>query len=393
MKKGLFIIVVLFGISVMLAQFLLAQTFAAEAKTLKIGIITSETGVMAPAFKSFSDAAKPVEDLLNQRGGVTVKGEKYNIKIVVQDDQSSPPGAVSAISRLIQDNIKFMYAPQFPVSNIAISQAAEEAKILRIKPLGVSKEEIGPALRYSFYASANSYCIPVCYSYLANKYPKVKKIAVITPDDPGARLVQEVARKEINARGYDLVFWEAFKIGTEDFYPILAKALEKKPDAIDMVISIAPWAAAVMNQSRELGFTGPIFGAIFADTNILKGMLNKKYAYDIFHGGPDVLSPKMKPIVKDLRAIVEKQLKTTFNMDHAMPLEGLYPLMQAIEKAQSLDTDKVATTLENMKTIDTIYGKGTMTGQELWGINHVIRRPITLSRIMNGRVEFDYFEK
>jgi ABC-type branched-subunit amino acid transport system substrate-binding protein len=101
----------------------------------------------------------------------------------------------------------------------------------------------------------------------------------------------------------------------------------------------------------------------------------------------------MKPIVKDLREIVEKQLNTTFNMDHTMPLDGLYALMQAIEKAQSLDSDKVATTLENMKSIDTIYGKGTMGGQELFGINHVIRRPVTLSRIMNGKVEFDFFEK
>lgn len=393
MKKVLSVLALLFGVSLMLAQFPLAQTFASEAKTLKIGIITSMTGPMAPAFKSFSDSAKPVEDLLNQRGGVTVKGEKYNIKIVAEDDQSSPAGAMAAISRLIQDNIKFMYAPQFPVSNMAISQEAEQAKILRIKALGVSKEEIGPALHYSFYASADAYNIPVCYHYLANNYPKVKKIAVITPDDPGGKFVQEEARKAIKAGGYDLVFWEAFKIGTEDFYPILTRALERKPDAIDMVISIVPWAAGVINQSRELSFTGPVFGSILADTNILNSMLNKKYAYDVFHGGPDVLSPKMKPIVKDLREIVEKQLNTTFNMDHTMPLDGLYALMQAIEKAQSLDSDKVATTLENMKSIDTIYGKGTMGGQELFGINHVIRRPVTLSRIMNGKVEFDFFEK
>ncbi len=160
-----------------------------------------------------------------------------------------------------------------------------------------------------------------------------------------------------------------------------------------MVLSIAPWSAGVINQSRELGFTGPVFAAIFADTHILDSMLNKNYAYDIFHGGPDVLSPKMKPIVKDLRGLVEKQLNTTLNMDHVMPLEGLYPLIQGIEKAQSLDTDKVATTLENMKTIDTIYGKGTMGGKELWGTNHVIRRPVTLSRIMKGNVEFEYVEK
>ena len=52
----------------------------------------------------------------------------------------------------------------------------------------------------------------------------------------------------------------------------------------------------------------------------------------------------MTPIVKDYRVIVEKQLKTTLNMDHALVLEGLYPLLQGIEKAQNFDTDKVVAT-------------------------------------------------
>ena len=362
-------------------------------KTLTIGLITSATGPMAPAFKSLLDAAKPAEDLLNQRGGVTIKGQKYTIKIVTQDDQSSPPGGIAAINKMIQEGVKFFYAPQFPVTNLAVAPLAEEAKVIRIKALGIGKEEVGPNLRYSFYASTNIYTVPVGYGFLAKNYPKVKKIAIITPDDPGGKTIREINEKEIQKRGLEIVFQEAFKIGTEDFYPILTRALEKKPDAIDMVISIAPWSAGVINQSRELGFTGPIFATIMADTNILHGMLNPKYAYDVFHGGADVLSLKMMPIMKDYRAIVERQLKTTFNMDHSLLLEGLYPLVQGIEKAQTFDTDKVVSALENMKSIDTVYGPGSMGGQDIFGINHVIRRPIGISRFMKDKIEFEFIEK
>jgi branched-chain amino acid transport system substrate-binding protein len=351
------------------------------------------TGPMAPAFKSLIDAAKPAGDLMNKRGGITVQGQKYLIEVVPEDDQSSPPGAVAAINKLIQAGIKFIYAPQFMVSNMAIAPIAEESKILRIKGLGVGKEEVGPSFRYSFYASAQLYNVPICYDYLKKNYPKVKKIAMITPDDPGAKTIFELTEKEIQKRGLELVFQEAFKIGTEDFYPILTKALEKKPDAIDMVISIAPWSAGVINQSRELGFTGPIFCTIFADTNILRSMLNPKYAYDIFHAVPDVLSPKMTPIMKDYRVLVEQQTKTQFNIDHGLLVEGLYPLLQGIEKAQSFDTDKVVDTLEKMTSIDTPYGRGRMSGQDLFGINHVIVRPFTLSRIMKDKTEFEFVEK
>jgi branched-chain amino acid transport system substrate-binding protein len=377
--------------------FLFSSSFTREAiaqtKTFKFGLISSMTGPMAPPFKSLIDAAKPAGDLMNKRGGITVQGQKYQIEVVTEDDQSSPPGAVAAVNRLIQAGIKFIYAPQFMVSNMAIAPIAEEAKILRIKGLGVGKEEVGPSFHYSFYASAQLYNVPICYDYLKKNYPKVKKIALITPDDPGAKTIIELAAKEIQKRGLELVFQEAFKIGSEDFYPILTKALEKKPDAIDMVLSIAPWSAGVINQSRELGFTGPIYATIHADTNILRSMLNPKYAYDVFHTAPDVLSPKMTPLMKEYRVLVEQQTKTPLNLDHGLLLEGLYPLLQGIEKAQSFDTDKVVATLENMKSIDTPYGKGRMSGQDLFGINHVIVRPFALSRIMKDRIEFEFVEK
>jgi branched-chain amino acid transport system substrate-binding protein len=392
MKKRGAVLVVSFLLLVV-ALFFISSSFAAETKTFKFGLISSMTGPMAPPFKSLIDAAKPAGDLMNKRGGITVQGQKYLIEVVPEDDQSSPPGAIAAINRLIQAGIKFIYAPQFMVSNMAIAPIAEEAKILRIKGLGVGTEEVGPSFRYSFYASAQLYNVPVCYDYLMKNYPKVKKIAMISPDDPGAKTLRELTEKEIQKRGLELVFQETFKIGSEDFYPILTKALEKKPDAIDMVLSIAPWSAGVINQSRELGFTGPIYSTIHADTNILRSMLNPKYAYDIFHAAPDVLSPKMTPIMKDYRVLVEQQTKTPFNLDHGLLLEGLYPLLQGIEKAQSFDTDKVVATLENMKSIDTPYGRGRMAGQDLFGINHVIIRPFTLSRIMKDRIEFEFIKK
>ena len=205
----------------MVTLFLFSSSFiqeaTAQAKTFKFGLISSMTGPMAPAFKSLIDAAKPAEDLMNKRGGITVQGQKYLIEVVTEDDQSSPPGAIAAVNRLIQAGIKFIYAPQFMVSNMAIAPIAEEAKILRIKGLGVGKEEVGPSLRYSFYASAQLYNVPICYDYLKKNYPKVKKIAIFTPDDPGINTIRELTEKEIQKRGLELVFQESFKIDTRRF--------------------------------------------------------------------------------------------------------------------------------------------------------------------------------
>ena len=373
--------------------FVCANQAAAETKTFKIGQITSVTGPMGATMKAGLEAVKPAQDFLNQRGGITVQGQKYLIEIVTEDDQSTPPGGIAAINKLMQGGVKFVIAPQFAPINMAIARIAEEAKVFRMKSMGIGKDEIGPTTRYMFYGTATTLSIPVCYDFLVKNYPKAKRIAIICPDDPGIRTNIEVAEKEARKRGLDIVFEEAFRVGTEDFYPTLTKAFEKKPDAIDMVVSIAPWAAGLINQSRELGFAGPVFAPMLGEISILNSLLDRKNAHDVFHGGAYVLSPKMTPMMKEYRAIVEKDLKTTFTMDNTVILEGLYPLLQGIEKAQSFDTDKVVAAMESMRTVDTIYGPGRVGGQELFGINHVIYRPPMISRIMNGQIEFDFVKQ
>jgi branched-chain amino acid transport system substrate-binding protein len=390
MKKILVSVVscslLLFALSSFSSSF--AEEPTAQAKTLKIGLIASLTGPMAPAFKDLADAAKPAADLMNQRGGVTIKGQPYRIEIVTEDDQSSPPGAVAAVNRLIQAGIKFIIPPLFIPSNMAITPITEEAKVLCMKSMGAVRDQANPNLPYSFVSSTFVYNAPVGYDFLKKNYPKVKKIAMLSPDDPVGTTYRELAEKEIRKQGLEIVFQEQFKIGSEDFYPILTKTLERKPDAIDLVFSIEPWSAGIINQSRELGFKGPLYASVglLGDINILKGMLNPKYAYDLFQMGPDVQSPKMPAIVKEYRVLVEQQIKTPFDTSHTVVLDAVYVLAQGIEKAQSFDTDKVAQALESMKSVDTVCGKGRMAGKDFFGINHVVRRPIAVSGIMNNKV-------
>lgn len=62
-------------------------------------------------------------------------------------------------------------------------------------------------------------------------------------------------------------------------------------------------------------------------------------------------------------------------------------LWPVYEKAQSFDTTQVMKTWENMKTIETPYGTGTMRGERAFGINHMALGPISISRLKNGKVD------
>jgi branched-chain amino acid transport system substrate-binding protein len=360
----------------------------AEAKTLKIGQVNSLTGPMAAAFKPMGDAAKPTQDLLNQKGGVTIKGQKYDIEIVLEDDQSTPAGGVAAANRLVEQGVHFMMPPNaFPVY-VAMSPITEEAKIIRIRCLGLGPE-ISPDLPYSFTCGpALLNFTPVC-NYIKQNNPQVQKIAVLYPDEP---IIFDANAKEVQDTknsGLQVLSNDPIDPTTQDFYPLVSKVLANNPDAISLTCSILPWSSAVINSAREQGFTGLIYSPTgLGDMNALMSMINPEYANDIYSTQPDVLSDKMEPMVKDLHELSKQQGVSDFTVDSLGVLDSVWTIVQGIEEAQSLDPDDVKTALENMTSIDTIFGKGHMGGEELLGINHAVIRPIAFSKAVNGKLEY-----
>jgi branched-chain amino acid transport system substrate-binding protein len=371
------------------------KPYTGEIKTFKIGLISSLTGVMAPAFKSEIDAAEPTADLLNQIGGITVNGQKYNIEIITEDDQSSPQGAVAAINRLMQSGIKFVVAPMFIPNNLAIGPICEENKILRMSAMAADPALFGPDNRYHFDAFMMTYDIVTTYSYLAKNYPQVKKIAIIPVDDPGAIIPREYAIKQTDKYGFEVVYNGEYPATTEDFYPVITKVLATNPDAIDGIFSMVTWGKAIIEAARDMGFEGPIMcGCGFGDINDLNNMLNPEYAYDIFQGAPDVLSDKMLPIVQDLRELVEAKTGSPLNMDNVNVLSPIMPMLQGIEEAQSFDTEKVVAAMEGLKSVNSPWGKGVWRGEDLGGLNHMLMIvDAPLSRIVNGKVEYELLKR
>jgi branched-chain amino acid transport system substrate-binding protein len=386
--------ITLFNLSIIFLLMVFLPSIVNAGEVVKVGLITSLTGPTAMVFKTLSDVVKPTEDIINQRGGITINGKKYNVSIVTEDDQSSPPGAISAMNKLLQANIKYVISPIHQPNNMAISELCEENKIIRVGPVLLNPDHLPPEQHYQFTTNLLVYnCAPV-YDFLKREYPDVKKIAFISPDDPGPVYIRKYAALLAKERGLEVVHEEVYAIPTEDFYPILTKVLAKKPDAIDCVGGVPPWFASITNQARELGFKGPIYSGNGDGCPFLKSLMIKpEYTYDIFEGMPYVLSDKMPTITKDLRTLVEKA-GLNFNLDSTMVLHALMPLLEGIETAQSFDTDKVVDAMEGMKDFDTPLGKANWSGKEINGSNHMAKlNKVPLTRLMNGKIEFEWLDR
>jgi branched-chain amino acid transport system substrate-binding protein len=364
------------------------------AKTLMVGALFSLTGPAAPAVKQGKDGAILAAEWINGKGGITIKGQRYVIEVVAEDDKSSPDAAVAATNKLVhKDKVKFIVGPVVPQCGIVMAPITEEAKVLRCNVNGTGTQaEINPDLRYTFATYKNINHIAPAYDYFVENYPKAKRMAIIGPNDPGGQGAAPVSQKEAKKRGLEVVFTELYPFGTEDFYPMLTKALDQKPDAIDMTVGITPWFAGIIKQARQLGFKGPMFTSCpTGDIYLLRNIVGKDFAYDMFFMEPDLKSPKMTPIIKEIRKRVQDKYAIEAQYAHAAGWEALWVTMQAIEAAQSLDTTLVAQAWEKMKSIETISGKGRMGGLDTFGINHVIIKPVPVTRLKNGEVEFVKF--
>jgi len=370
---------------------LMAPHAEAAAKILKIGTIFPLTGPAAPGMgPEATDGVRLAADWVNDKGGITVKGEKYRIEIVAEDNRSTSEGTIAAANKLVYDHkVKFVCGPIIPWLSIAMAPISEEAKVLRCLVDGTgTPQEMNPKLQYTFSPFFEFPQIPPMYDYLTKNHPEVKKLAIVDPDEPGGQFFLAATKKEAESRGIEVVHTETYPFGTEDFYPIWTKILARKADAVEMGVGIPPWYAAIIKQGRELGFTGPIFtSSAIPDVPVLIALVGKEYANNIFSVTSNLYAPELPPLVEEVkRRVTDKYGRETVEA-HLGGWDALWCMVQAIEEAGSIDTTVVAKTWEKMKSIETLHGTGTMGGQETYGINHVVMRPLVISKLVNGKVE------
>ena len=181
---------------------------------------------MATAFKAMYDSVKPTQDLLNEMGGLTIGDTHYTIEIVFYDDQSTTAGGTTAINKLIEDGVKYVVPPMFMPVNLAIAQLCEENKIMRVKSFGAGEVEANPQNPYMFFSCSGVGNIVPFFDYALAKYPDIKNVAVISPDDPGAATYQEL-HQEADTRSAASRSSTGKSIPSRpfDFYALLNKAL------------------------------------------------------------------------------------------------------------------------------------------------------------------------
>ena len=396
MEKGrkIFLLIVVTLVTVLVALPLMpfsdSKIMAAETKTLRIGVLVCLTGWFSTFDTLEWEEAQLARDMLNERGGITIKGEKYQIELLAEDCKSTADGVVAAANKLVYDRkVKFIAGPAAFFS-AAAKEVCEPEKILRAISFATNTPgELGKDTPYTFlcHNASVEHCI-VGVTAMKQVFPKVKTVDLVNADDGAIPYLDPIFRKILQEQGITVV-GKIIGYPNEmvDFSPVAAKLSVSKTDAVFFGNGLPEHAAKTLKGIRELGSPKPLIFMSSGLAEDVKRIAGKETSTKFIIVGPMLGAPDTPPLMAE----IQKRLLATYGKERSIHLQifnSIWALVKAVEAAQSLDTTVVRDKWEKLNTIETPYGTGHMGGQKTYGIRHALSHPEPYQILDNGEARF-----
>ncbi|MGA2463822.1 MAG: ABC transporter substrate-binding protein [Thermodesulfobacteriota bacterium] len=363
------------------------QTQTPKPETLVLGFMNPLSGGAAAwGTASLGGAEVAVEDI-NAKGGVTVQGKRYIMRLIVEDDKYNPEVAMTIGHKFVyRDKVKFFIGP--------MGSALLEALL----PVIITPNKIITATtafspiaktKYSFvFVSSPAEKGPSFFRFLQEKYPKTSSICIVYPNDASGISVKDTLTKLGKAAGFTVVGVEAYERGTSDFYPLMSRVTKMKPDIIEYCNSPDGDVALMVRSGYELGYKGlNTIGTVDADFVKFVRIAGKEGAEGFIMCRPAAYdSPDATPKERDIfgRYLQKHGKNAPVSVVLMSHYGATWNLARAIEKANTFDPDVIVDVLEGLN-LEMPIGICRFGGQKTYGIKRQLVEPIFYTQIKDGK--------
>jgi branched-chain amino acid transport system substrate-binding protein len=325
----------------------------AQPAALRITSIQPTTGPSSPYGWRARDGAQLVTDDINA-AGLSIGGTTYRLDVRTEDMANDPQQAITLLRQAASNpDILAVIGPSNSVGYVPSVPAAGQLEI----PL-VGAGSGAPVKQWNIWSyrvnPVSDTAIPVLLRKVHAQVP-FKRLGVIydqTQDgQAGDAQVCKLLAQELS---YEVVAFEAFRAGDQDFSAQLATIRSRKPDAL-FVAAATGDGVKVSSQIREAGFTVPMMTGF--------GSFQDPVYWDGTHGeikgcytwlAQDLASPT--PLVKsfvDRYKAKFSQEATSFSTYGA---DALFAVAEAIKKAGAPTRAKIQ---EALGALDAVSPLGT----------------------------------
>ncbi len=306
-----------------------------------------------------------------------------NIKLIVEDGQSTVENAVEAYNKLIhQDGVSAILGPATSMQAQAVFPIAQQNRVVTISSTSAARglSAIGDFIFRT--ALTTDVLIPSGVRITQEKLG-YKKVATIYDEiDLFSTDSDAVVKEALTANGVEILTTETLQTGETDFSAQLTRIKDSNPDAIFISAAVIE-TPEIMIQGRQLGIPADVpflISVTFASSQI-------ELAGDAAEGAITFTSwistadtPGNQGFVQNYRAAygIEPDIWA------AQSYATVYILTEAIANAQSTDPAAIRDALANITDFDTILGKFSFNA-----VGDAVYDPVVLI-VKDG--EFQVFE-
>ncbi len=367
---------------VMAAGLAMSAMTAQAADTIKVGVLHSLSGTMAISETTLKDTMLMLIDEQNKKGGLLGK----KLEAVVVDPASNWPLFAEKTRELIQkDKVAAIFGCWTSVSRKSVLPVVEELNGLLFYPVQYEGEESSKNVFYTG-AAPNQQAIPAV-DYLMKQ--GVKRWVLAGTDYVYPRTTNKILEAYLKAKGVKpadiMINYTPF--GHSDWQSIVADI--KKFGSAGKKTAVVSTINGDANVPfyKELGNQGvtaekiPVVAFSVGEEELsgidTKPLVGHLAAWNYFMS---VKSPANTAFIKQWQAFTKNPKRVTNDPMEAHVI-GFNLWVQAVQKAKSTETDKVAAAIIGLKTPNLTGGMAEMLP------NHHITKPVLIGEIQaNGQI-------
>jgi len=367
----------------------LAPTSGGAAEVITLGAAVSQTGKYALNGANTKNGYDLAVKAVNEKGGVEIGGERYDLQIRYYDDESTPARGTELAERLIQqDHVKFILGPYGSGLTKAMLPIVERYGVPMVEGNGAARELFTKGYRHIFAVlSTSDQYLSSAIDLVAEqakklgKEPKDITVALAMENDPFGQDVRAGVLEGIDKHGMQVVIDDQLPPELNDMSVTLAKIKALKPDVL-VVSGHEKGALTAVTQLKALKVDVPVLVMTHCDSAKLAETLPDAsecaFCAQQWHASLDY-----KDRWFGSAADFAERYKEAYGEDApyqaAQSAAAVLVYADALARAQSLDPEKVRGALAETD-LETFFGpiKFDETGRNR-------AKPMVLTQIRDGK--------
>jgi branched-chain amino acid transport system substrate-binding protein len=321
------------------------------------GNLSLEAGMAKQGYDLFLDWVNSTE------GGLVVQGVRHRVRLLYEDDQSSPVIAGQLAEKMITlQKAQFLLGPYGAANTAAVAAVAEAHHVPLVSANGSATSIFSKGYRYVFGVQTPAVRnLQPIFDLAATLNPRPATVAMLTASDPFSQEVARGATDYAPMKGFRIVSNQQYQSGSTNLFNLLTQAKTAKPDIIVNSGHLIE-ALAINKAAKALNFQAKIFAYSVGPTMPDFTQTLGQDANYVFTGSQWTAQARYTTqyylTVPQYVAAYRKKFNTQLepNYQVADATAAGIALEEAIERGNSLRFDKVRNALQRLD-IQTFYGR------------------------------------